>query len=236
VLESISLRGTLATTDPYRAAVTRLSSQLRGSRRDAPAKYLLVVSPSSGEGKSSLALSLAQSEAQAGNRTLLVDADFRNPDLSTVFAPNAATQASAADLEAANYKSMVYAFNEADADLLPLSAIMINMGRQMRLKQMLEGLSKLGESYDRVVIDGGALLDDGIVTSIMGLADQVIMVARSGGTQGTDLIDASRSVDIPLDRRSGVVVTMSPEAARQRMAAPGGGAPANRPRPVETPA
>jgi polysaccharide biosynthesis transport protein len=219
VLESLSLRGG-ATADPYRAGISRLTSQLRGSRLDAPAKCLLVVSPSAGEGKSCLALALAQAEAQGGHRTLLIDADFRNPDLSAVFAPNAASEASAADLEAATYKSMVYAFDEADADLLPLSAIMLHLGRQMRVKQMVEGLSKIAESYDRVIIDGGALLDDGITSAIMNIADQVILVARSGETESADLIDAARSIDIPLDRRSGVVLTMSPKAARQRLARP----------------
>jgi polysaccharide biosynthesis transport protein len=215
VLETISLRGPQQ-ADPYRAAVIRLMSHLRGNRREPPAKSLMVVSPSAGEGKSCLALSLAQSEAQAGSRTLLIDADFRNPDLSTIFAPNAASEASVADLEAGNYKSMVYAFNEADADFLPLSAIMLGQGRQLRLGRMAEGVAKVAESYDRVVIDGGALLDDGIASAIMHLADQVLMVARSGETLGVDLVDASRVVDIPLDRRSGVVMTMSPEAARHR--------------------
>ena len=203
-------------------------SHLRGNRRDAPAKSLMVVSPSAGEGKSCLALSLAQSEAQAGSRTLLIDADFRNPDLSAIFAPNAASEASATDLEAGNYKSMVYAFNEADADFLPLSAIMLSQGRQMRLGRMAEGVAKVAESYDRVVIDGGALLDDGIASAIMHLADQVLMVARSGETLGVDLIDASRVVDIPLDRRSGVVMTMSPEAARHRASSA-----SNRSRPAD---
>ena len=182
-------------------------------------KCLLVVSPSSGEGKSCLALSLAQSEALAGNRTLLIDADFRHPDLSAVFAPKAAEHANVAELEAGNYKSMIYAFNEADADLLPLSAIMLSLGRQMRLKQMMEGLARIAETYDRVVIDGGALLDDGVTTAIMNIADQVVLIARAGETQGMDLLDAARSIDIPLDRRSGVVLTMSPDASRQRMRA-----------------
>ena len=216
VLETISLRGPQHLAGPYRVAVIRLMSHLRGGRRDAHAKSLMVVSPSAGEGKSCLALSLAQCEAQAGSRTLLIDADFRNPDLSAIFAPNAASEARSADLEAGNYKSMVYAFNEADADFLPLSAIMLSQGRKMRLGLMAEGVAKIAESYDRVVIDGGALLDDGIASAIMHLADQVLMVARSGETLGADLIDASRVVDIPLDRRSGVVMTMSPEAARHR--------------------
>ena len=69
---------------------------------------------------------------------------------------------------------------------------------------------------DRVVIDGGALLDDGIASALMPLADQVVLVARSGQTMSADLVDAARLVDVPLDRRSGVVLTMSPSTTRQR--------------------
>ena len=201
--------------------VRRLTAHLRGSRRDAAAKTVLIASALPGEGKSCLALSLAQSEAQAGGRTLLIDADFRHPDLSTVFAPNAASETSPIDLEAGTYKSMVYTFNDSDADFLPLSAIALSLGRQMRLAHMAEGVAKLAESYDRVVIDGGALLDDGIASALMTLADQVVLVARSGQTMSADLVDAARLVDVPLDRRSGVVLTMSPSNCPPPLRTPG---------------
>jgi capsular exopolysaccharide synthesis family protein len=49
------------------------------------AKTILVTSPESGDGKSTLVSNLALSMAQAGQKTLIVDADFRRPRQHTIF-------------------------------------------------------------------------------------------------------------------------------------------------------
>ncbi len=52
---------------------------LRHDHRSRPANVLAVLSPGPGEGRSQLAADLAQSFARAGQTTLLIDADLRQP-------------------------------------------------------------------------------------------------------------------------------------------------------------
>src|SRR5256714_10184739 len=53
--------------------------------RHGVAKTLLITSPAPGDGKTTLASNLAIAMAQAGNRILLLDADFRKPTQHKVF-------------------------------------------------------------------------------------------------------------------------------------------------------
>ncbi len=76
-----------AGVDPY-SLVTESFRHLRTtvgfSQGDRAMKTLLVTSPGPGEGKSTVALGLAVSFAQAGRRTLYVDADLRKPIAHTL--------------------------------------------------------------------------------------------------------------------------------------------------------
>lgn len=52
---------------------------------DTPPKVIVVTSPASGEGKSTLCANLSVALTQAGKNTLLVDCDFRRPVIHSVF-------------------------------------------------------------------------------------------------------------------------------------------------------
>ena len=62
-----------------------LRSHIEGAQPNGTAKILLVTSAVPGEGKSTTAAHLAAAFADAGDRILLVDGDFRRPSLSRYF-------------------------------------------------------------------------------------------------------------------------------------------------------
>lgn len=68
-------------------AVRAVRSQIvmRWNKPDAPRQAMAIISPDSGDGKTYFAANLAVSLAQLGGRTLLVDADLRNPRQHEVF-------------------------------------------------------------------------------------------------------------------------------------------------------
>jgi len=70
-------------TEEIRALRTQLL--IRWYKRDAGHNALVVASPNSGEGRSYLAANLAVVFSQLGARTLLVDADLRNPRQHKIF-------------------------------------------------------------------------------------------------------------------------------------------------------
>ena len=66
-------------------AFRKLRSQLLLRWKNSARRTLTVVSPSQGEGRSYVAANLAVAFAQMGKRTLLVDADLRNPRQERIF-------------------------------------------------------------------------------------------------------------------------------------------------------
>ncbi len=74
---------------PIAEAYRMLRTNIRFSMVDDNIRTLLITSPSPGEGKSTTAANLATVMAQAGHRTILVDADLRRPVQHQIFAlPN----------------------------------------------------------------------------------------------------------------------------------------------------
>lgn len=69
------------TTSPFTESFRSIYTNLRFLGSDAPIRSLAVSSPSPGEGKSTVALNLAEAAAAMGQRVLIVDADLRCPML-----------------------------------------------------------------------------------------------------------------------------------------------------------
>ena len=67
------------TSEAYRA----LRTNIRYASVDTPIRSIVVTSPSSADGKSTIAMNLGVVLSQGGNRSILVDADMRRPTLHT---------------------------------------------------------------------------------------------------------------------------------------------------------
>lgn len=78
---STSLCALIAPMSPIAEAYRRLYIKLQFSRDDMGIQNLMVTSPKAGAGKSTTSLNLAFTTAQAGKRTLVIDADLRRPSL-----------------------------------------------------------------------------------------------------------------------------------------------------------
>ncbi|MEM8488544.1 MAG: polysaccharide biosynthesis tyrosine autokinase [Bacteroidota bacterium] len=78
---STALSALIAPMSPIAEAYRRLYIKLQFSRDDMGIQNLMVTSPKAGAGKSTTSLNLAFTTAQAGKRTLVVDADLRRPSL-----------------------------------------------------------------------------------------------------------------------------------------------------------
>jgi succinoglycan biosynthesis transport protein ExoP len=153
--------------------------------REHPLKTVLVGSAIPGEGKSFCAANLAVAFAQAGLKTLLIDADLRLPTTHTYFnivptgAPGGFTQVLAGHATLAEGAvvsqipnlSLLLAVIAADAPAELLSGT--------RLFALLDEAAK---TYDRVVIDSAPLNAVSDTMLILPKADAILLVVRAAQT------------------------------------------------------
>lgn len=151
---------------------------------DKPMKTLLVTSPSQGEGKTTTAANLAVAFAQAGKRTVLLDADLRKPGVHRIF--NLANRRGLTSLLQAPDVSPGSISQETDQDGLQIitsGPLPPNPAELLGSDRFHAILQQLGEEFDIVVLDSppvSSVADGAILASI---ADATIVVVQAGRTK-----------------------------------------------------
>ncbi len=152
--------------------------------RRGPITTLLVTSAQTGEGKSTTSLNLAATCARAGERTLLLDVDLRRPSLAEVFITDlpldnvhGLVDVLKGDLP---WQRTVRSTELANLDFIPTGdprSAPIEILGTLELKQLLAALSG---HYDRVILDGPAVLGLADCRVLGRLVDAALLVVRSG--------------------------------------------------------
>jgi capsular exopolysaccharide synthesis family protein len=165
--------------DAYR----NLRASLLGvSDRLGPIATLLVTSAKAGEGKSTTALNLAATCARAGERTLLMDVDLRRPSLGEIFADGQGHERGLVDVLRGSlpWQRTVVRTDLPNLDFLPTGDtrdIPIEVLGTLELRQLLIGLAG---HYDRVILDGPAVLGLADCRMLGRIVDAAVLVVRSG--------------------------------------------------------
>jgi succinoglycan biosynthesis transport protein ExoP len=157
------------------------ASLLGASERRGPIVTLLVTSAKAGEGKSTTALNLAATCARAGERVLLMDVDLRRPSLRDVFGEDehhvGLVDVLRGDLP---WQRTVVRTDIANLDFLPTGDthdIPIEVLGTLELRQLLIAVSS---HYDRVILDGPAILGLADCRMLGRIVDAALLVVRSG--------------------------------------------------------
>jgi Mrp family chromosome partitioning ATPase len=147
------------------------------------AKITLVVSPGPGDGKTSLAANLGAAMAENGQRTILVNTDFRRPRLASALGGEANTPLPfmLEDLDKLDVKSLLHKTDRSNLLLMDLSTVEGSTGELVRAT--IEKLSALAEVADSIVIDTSPVGATAEVLELIPFADVIVVVARVGGTQ-----------------------------------------------------
>ena len=192
----------------YRQAVLRLLGLLETQAEEGKPLVVALASARAGAGVSATSLALAYAAATGGERTLLVDAASLDTSLSDVFAP----PLEAGTVIVLDSKDDLARITTRDVRsglaFLPIALTDLRLLKASQRRRLAEGLRALAQSYDRVFIDAGPLLDDEAARTLLPLADEILVVARSGVTSQPDLDEVERVIAAMSTRRRSLVLNM----------------------------
>jgi capsular exopolysaccharide synthesis family protein len=148
------------------------------SREDA--RSILVTSPSPEDGRTCTAINLSASMALGGLKVLLIDANFCKPALNRLFT----------NLPDAGFSDLLQGKASMDQVIVdspvPGLSIMGNGQAPAEHTELLAGaamrdvITKLGERFDQIILDGPPALLTAHALAIAGQVDGIVFVARAG--------------------------------------------------------
>lgn len=193
----------------FAESIRAIRLSIQRSLRVRPAQIILVTSAVNNEGKTTIAVNLAQSFAALGARTLLIDCDLRNPETSRSFCPRATTGLLEVALDYQPIERAILTDRGTGLSILPAPA---NSYSDETTELMFSGriesiLSELRQHFDLIVLDSPPIvpLVDG--RALAEHADQILLTVAWDQTP----VEASRhALDLlaPVrDRILGTVLT-----------------------------
>jgi succinoglycan biosynthesis transport protein ExoP len=142
-------------------------------------RSILVTSPGAGDGKSTVACNLAAGLALNGRRILLVDANFRRPELHKTFNLSNDTGFSDVLNQLDSLPANIRETQVPNLAVLTSGAKPINATELFESQLLVDFIEKALEEFDHVVFDSGPLL---VVSETVALAprvDGVVSVVRA---------------------------------------------------------
>jgi polysaccharide biosynthesis transport protein len=198
-----------------------------------PPRSILVTSTVAGEGKTTVASSLAFAMAAAGKRTLLVDCDLRRPALAsrlgidsspglseylagsaspeqilrTVKLPDSLTHARAAAEDGAGHNGNGSVWTPQKLVCIPSGGATSRAAELLGSARFGEFIAQVADAYDAVVLDSSPLLAVADTLEMVPHVDAVVVCARESRTTRGQAQAARATLDRFPARPSGVVIT-----------------------------
>ena len=189
---------------PFSEAMRTLRSGIHMSDVDQPPKVIHVTSARPGEGKTTMAVSLAISAASAGLKVVLVDADLRHPATSRLFKLEHEKGLVDVLVGGAAADSVLRLYKDLNLMVIPAGSKSLNPSDVLGSERMKVLISRLRETFDYVVLDTppvGPVVDSVIVAN---LADKTVFVVRWASTP-RELIETSLQQVTAHKRVAGIV-------------------------------
>ena len=171
-------RGRLGNVPEMRdMAVTIRALAHRANATDRP-KIVLVTSSVPDEGKSALALSLARSIANGGERCLLIDADIRRPSLHSALRVPAMPGLVDVAIDGVPTAAALKRIANERFDFLTAGRPTDDPLRPFRSDSLINVLRELRASYDLIIIDSSPLLAASEALVLSSYADLTLLLVR----------------------------------------------------------
>lgn len=197
-----------ASTSVRAEAFRKLRANLQFAQVDDRPRVIVVTSSVPGEGKTTTAVNLALSLADAGLRTCLVDADLRRPSVAGTFGLVQDAGLTTVLIGQARTEDVT---QQAGGRLTVLTsgAVPPNPTELLASDRMREVLGELAGTFDVVIVDSAPLLPVADTIGLAPLADGVLFVVRASKTGRDQVRGAAESLSRTGVRILGTVFSMA---------------------------
>ncbi|KRR24146.1 exopolysaccharide biosynthesis protein [Bradyrhizobium lablabi] len=193
----------------FAEAIRAVRLALQRTMRSQPVKVVQVTSALDSEGKTTLAINLAQSLATLGIRTLLIDGDLRNPQVTRALCPRADAGLLEVAIGRAAPEQAVLVDHSTGLSVLPSTKIqqLEYITELMFSDRIVDVLDYFRHRYELIVIDSPPLvpLVDG--RALAELADRIVLATAWDQTPGEVLSHAMDLLSPVRERVMGTVLT-----------------------------
>lgn len=196
-------------------AVRRLRTNLMFVDVTTGRHSFVVTSAMPGEGKTTTAVNLALAMADSGRRTLLVDADLRNPSVARTLGMEGSVGLTTVLLGEADPHDVIQSWGSVGMDVLPAGQVPPNPSELLGSAPMEALLTQLVREYDFVLVDSPPVVPVIDAVVIERLTGGLLMVVGIDRTKKKDLVTALKQLETVGARVSGF--------ARNFVAGKGGG-------------
>jgi len=143
------------------------------------AKTVLITSPASGDGKTTLVSNLAIAMAQAGQKTIIIDADLRKTGQHVIFQTNRESGLSNVIAGTVNLPEAIKPGPVKDLDLLTSGQEAPNPSEILNSDAFVETLKNLSEFYDRIIIDSAPVTPVADSQILAAICDVTVLVIKA---------------------------------------------------------
>lgn len=182
-------------------AVRGIVANLRFANVDGNAKVILFTSGQSGEGKSSVSVSVAQIIAEQGAKVLLVDADLRRASVDAYTQLEGSVGLTTVLLGDVSLADAVQPWGNDSLQILTSGALPPNPGQLLTSEHLREFVQSVRDQYDFVLFDSAPVLAVSDPLLIAPVVDGIVVVARSRITKRdmlTRTIAALETTRVPI--------------------------------------
>lgn len=181
-----NLKGVAAAARPFSSEVETLralrTELVVRAPEDGSQKVLAIVSPRSGEGRSYFAANLALLFAQTGRRTLLIDADLRNPNQDKLFKVRPAPGLAGVLAGTVSHEEVQQPKGINNLHVMPAGDVSSNPLELLTRFALSVVLRNLSYSYDMIFLDTPPGIRYADAQAIAAHAGSALLIARKGKT------------------------------------------------------
>jgi capsular exopolysaccharide synthesis family protein len=188
--------------EQYRSARTNLYFLTKKSQK----KVLLISSPKKGDGKTTTLVNLAVSMARGKEKVLLMDANFRNPSIHSIFKIPNHTGLVDVIKGVHAFDNVVHQSYIPGLDLLTSGDIRLGTLEDLGTEEMTELLKEVSDQYDTILIDGPPVLEAAETRFLASKSDGVILLVNRYHTKIDEIEKAKKSLEVAKAHIIGVIL------------------------------